>query len=75
MDADLRLSHIASAIAEPARARMLCSLLDGHARTSTELSAVADVSASTASAHAWSTSPSPSFAVASTTRQNSRLRA
>jgi DNA-binding transcriptional ArsR family regulator len=51
MEADLRLSHIAAAIAEPARARMLCSLLDGHARTSTELSAVADVSPSTASAH------------------------
>ncbi len=49
--ADGRLARIAGAIAEPARARMLCSLLDGHARTATELSAVADVSASTASAH------------------------
>jgi hypothetical protein len=30
---------------------MLCSLMDGHARTSTELATIADVSASTASAH------------------------
>jgi DNA-binding transcriptional ArsR family regulator len=49
--ADTRLSGIAAAIAEPARARMLCCLMDGHARTSTELSVVADVSSSTASAH------------------------
>jgi len=48
---DSKLSDIAGAIAEPARARMLCSLLDGHARTATELSVVADVSPSTASAH------------------------
>ncbi|WP_317202433.1 helix-turn-helix transcriptional regulator [Janthinobacterium sp.] len=48
---DTRLSAIAGAIAEPARARMLCCLLDGRARTSTELSAVAGVSPSTASAH------------------------
>jgi DNA-binding transcriptional ArsR family regulator len=50
-NADLALSRIAAAIAEPARARMLCCLMDGHARTSTELAAVADVSPSTASAH------------------------
>ncbi len=49
--ANASLSGIAAAIAEPARARMLCCLMDGHARTSTELSAVADVSASTASVH------------------------
>jgi DNA-binding transcriptional ArsR family regulator len=30
---------------------MLCSLLDGHARTATELAALAEVGASTASAH------------------------
>jgi DNA-binding transcriptional ArsR family regulator len=46
-----KLATIAGAIAEPARARMLCSLLDGHARTATELSVVAEVSPSTASAH------------------------
>jgi DNA-binding transcriptional ArsR family regulator len=50
-NADSYLSRIAGAIAEPARARMLCCLLDGHARTSTELSVVAEVSPSTASAH------------------------
>lgn len=51
MDADNHLARIAGAISEPARARMLCCLLDGHARTSTELSVVGQVSASTASAH------------------------
>jgi DNA-binding transcriptional ArsR family regulator len=50
-DADLALSRIADAIGEPARARMLSSLLDGHARTSTELAVVAEVSPSTASVH------------------------
>lgn len=44
-------SDIAAGIGEPARARMLFALLDGHARTSTELALVADVSPSTASAH------------------------
>jgi DNA-binding transcriptional ArsR family regulator len=48
---DSRLASVAAAIAEPARARMLCSLLDGKARTATELAIVGDVSASTASAH------------------------
>ena len=48
---DPRLSRVASAIAEPARTRMLCTLLDGRARTSTELAAIADVTASTASVH------------------------
>jgi len=42
---------VAAAIGEPARARMLLSLLDGRARTSTELAAIADVSPSTASVH------------------------
>ncbi|QKY01795.1 helix-turn-helix transcriptional regulator [Janthinobacterium lividum] len=49
--ADMGLAQLAGAIAEPARARMLCSLLDGHARTATELAALAEVGASTASAH------------------------
>src|SRR6185312_3555005 len=48
---DAPIAGIAAAIAEPARARMLCRLLDGHARTSTELAAVAGVTASTASVH------------------------
>jgi len=45
------VSRIAAAIGEPARACMLYCLLDGHARTSTELAVVADVSPSTASVH------------------------
>ncbi len=49
--ADAAVSRIAAAIGEPARARMLYCLMDGHARTSTELAVVADVSPSTASVH------------------------
>jgi DNA-binding transcriptional ArsR family regulator len=45
------VARIAAAIGEPARARMLFCLMDGHARTSTELSVVAAVSPSTASVH------------------------
>jgi len=45
------VSRIAAAIGEPARVRILYCLMDGHARTSTELSVVAEVSPSTASAH------------------------
>ena len=48
---DALLSDIAAAIGEPARTRMLLSLLDGRARTSTELAALARISPSTASAH------------------------
>ncbi len=48
---DDAVSVIASAIGEPARARMLYCLMDGHARTSTELAVVAGVSPSTASVH------------------------
>lgn len=48
---DAPIVGIAAAIAEPARARMLCRLLDGHARTGTELAIVAGVSPSTASSH------------------------
>ena len=48
---DIGVSQVAAAIAEPARTKMLCSLMDGHARTATELASIADVSASTASAH------------------------
>ncbi len=44
-------SRIAAAIGEPARARILYCLMDGRARTGTELSAVANVGTSTASAH------------------------
>jgi DNA-binding transcriptional ArsR family regulator len=48
---DAAVSGIAAAIGEPARARMLYCLIDGHARTSTELAMVAEVSPSTASVH------------------------
>src|ERR1700732_476197 len=50
-DADGAVSRIAAAIGERARARMLYCLVDGHARTSTELAMIADVSPSTASVH------------------------
>jgi DNA-binding transcriptional ArsR family regulator len=42
---------IAAAIGDPGRSKMLFSLLDNRARTATELAIVADVRASTASAH------------------------
>jgi DNA-binding transcriptional ArsR family regulator len=48
---DMAVSGIAAAIAEPARARILLCLMDGHARTSTELAVVAGVGPSTASVH------------------------
>lgn len=54
MDADpiqAELSAVAAAIAEPARTRMLCSLMDGRARTGTELAIIAGVGAPTACAH------------------------
>ncbi len=50
-DADAAVSRIAAAIGEPARARMLYCLLDGRARTSTELAMIAEVTPSTASVH------------------------
>lgn len=49
--ADTRLAGVASAISEPARARMLCCLMDGRARTGTELAVVGQVTPSTASVH------------------------
>ncbi len=49
--ADTAVSSIAAAIGDPSRARMLYCLMDGQARTSTELAVVADVSPSTASVH------------------------
>ncbi len=47
----MKVARIAQAIGEPARARMLYCLLDGHARTATELAIVGGVSPSTASVH------------------------
>ena len=51
VDDERAVSAVAAAIGEPARARMLFCLMDGRARTSTELAVIADVSPSTASAH------------------------
>jgi DNA-binding transcriptional ArsR family regulator len=48
---DAAVARIASAIGEPARTRMLYCLLDGHARTSTELAMAGEVTPPTASAH------------------------
>jgi DNA-binding transcriptional ArsR family regulator len=48
---DAAVARIAAAIGEPARARILFCLMDGHARTSTELTVVAEVSPSTTSVH------------------------
>src|SRR5258708_29885817 len=47
-DPDAAVAPIAAAIGEPARARMLYCLVDGRARTSTELAVVAEVTPSTA---------------------------
>jgi DNA-binding transcriptional ArsR family regulator len=49
--ANTSVSRIAAAIGEPARTRMLYCLVDGRARTSTELAVVANVTPSTASVH------------------------
>jgi DNA-binding transcriptional ArsR family regulator len=50
-DGDVAIAAIAAAIGEPSRARMLLSLMDGRARTGTELAALAEVGPSTASVH------------------------
>jgi DNA-binding transcriptional ArsR family regulator len=50
-DTDVAIAAIAPVIGEPTRARMLLSLMDGRARTGTELGAIAEVAASTASVH------------------------
>ena len=48
---DSAVSRIAAAIGEPARTRMLYCLMEGKARTSTELAIVAGVTPPTASVH------------------------
>lgn len=48
---DLSMAALAAVISDPSRIKMLCALMDGRAWTATELSVVADVAASTASAH------------------------
>src|SRR5262245_39076621 len=51
LDHDASVAAHAAAIGEPARARMLACLLDGRARTSTELAVVGGITPSTASVH------------------------
>lgn len=51
MDAEDQFVGIAALICEPARAKILWSLLDGRAYTASELSIVANLSASSASNH------------------------
>ncbi|TPG63175.1 ArsR/SmtB family transcription factor [Ewingella americana] len=48
---ELSMAAVAAAMSDPSRIKMLCALMDGRAWTATELSIVADVAASTASAH------------------------
>lgn len=48
---DAGVSALAAAIGEPARTRMLYCLMEGQARTSTELAIVSGVTPSTASVH------------------------
>lgn len=45
------MSDVATAIADPSRVSILCALMDGRAWTATELSTVAGIAPSTASAH------------------------
>lgn len=45
------MAALAAAISDPSRVKMLCALMDGRAWTATELSVVAEIAASTASAH------------------------
>lgn len=45
------IAMVASAISDPSRVSILCALMDGRTWTATELSAVADVAASTTSGH------------------------
>jgi DNA-binding transcriptional ArsR family regulator len=51
IDSDVAISQVAGAIGDPTRARILLSLMDGRARTGTELGALAEISPSTVSAH------------------------
>ena len=50
-DLERTMAALAAAMSDLSRIKMLCSLMDGRAWTATELSVVADIAASTASAH------------------------
>ncbi len=45
------IAAVGAAIADISRVKILCALMDGRAWTATELSIVADISASTTSSH------------------------
>lgn len=45
------ISHIASLMGDPARANMLCALMDGRALTASELAGVGGITRQTASSH------------------------
>ncbi len=45
------MAALASAMSDTSRMKILCALMDGRAWTATELSSMADIAASTASAH------------------------
>lgn len=47
----LSMAAVAAAMSDPSRIKMLCALMDGRAWTATELSIVANIASSTASAH------------------------
>ena len=51
MTDDVKLAHVASLLADPARAQIVMALMDGRARTAKELAFLAGISAPTASAH------------------------
>src|SRR5512138_3035592 len=51
MDEALHIPHVAQLLADPARARMVWTLIDGTARPAGELAFAANVSAPSASAH------------------------
>src|SRR5262245_11361068 len=51
MDADINIAAVAALIGDPARARMLTTLMDGRARTAKELAYGAAITPQTASSH------------------------
>lgn len=51
METGPHIAQVAALVGDPARANMLCALLDGRALTAGELAALAGVTAQTASAH------------------------
>ena len=51
MNLEPRIDLVASALADPTRARILCTLMDGRAYTTKELACAAGVTSQTASFH------------------------